>query len=39
MTRERFTRFVEDELENVILLAEERSGKLLSRNVAFRWLG
>jgi hypothetical protein len=39
MTRDKFKQFVADELEDVIGLAEERSGISLSRNIAFQWLG
>ena len=38
MTRDEFTKFVEDTLEDVIALAEERSGLRLPREVAFQWL-
>jgi hypothetical protein len=39
MTREEFTRFVEDTIEEVISLAEQKCGKALPRSYAFRWLG
>ncbi|HEY2473909.1 MAG TPA: hypothetical protein VGI19_03825 [Candidatus Cybelea sp.] len=39
MTRDEFTRFVADALEDVIRLAEERCGKPVLRNIAFQWLG
>lgn len=38
MTRAEFTTFVEATLEDVIALAEEQSGKRLSREIAFQWL-
>jgi len=38
MTRAEFTKFVEDTLEDVIRIAEERSGKRLPRAIAFQWL-
>lgn len=39
MKREEFAVFVERTIEQVIQLAEEKSGKTLSRKYAFRWLG
>jgi len=38
MTKEKFLKFVEETLEEVINLAEKESGKSLSRKIAFRWL-
>ena len=39
MTIETFRQFVTDAVEDVIMLAEERSGKHLPRSVAFKWIG
>ena len=39
MTREEFKQFVERTLEDVIQLVEKETGKTLSRNIAFRWIG
>jgi len=39
MKREDFAAFVERAIEEVICLAEEKSGKPLQRRYAFRWLG
>jgi hypothetical protein len=40
MNRENFVAFVSRTLNEVIALAEEKSGKVLSsRKIAFRWLG
>lgn len=39
MTREEFARFVETTVEEVICLAEQKSGKPLPRTFAFQWLG
>src|SRR5471030_960677 len=39
MKREEFTAFVERTIEEVICLAEEKSGKTAQRKYAFRWLG
>jgi hypothetical protein len=39
MKREEFADFVEHTIEEVICLAEEKSGKTLPRKCAFRWLG
>ena len=39
MTRDRFRQFVTDTIEDVIRLAEERSGKQLPRSIAFKWIG
>lgn len=39
ITREEFTRFVEKTIEDVICLAEQKSGKQLPRTFAFQWLG
>jgi len=39
MTREEFMHFVDDTIEEVIGLAEKKSGKALPRTFAFRWLG
>ena len=37
--REDFAFFVARTLEDVILLAEEKAGRKLPRNFAFKWLG
>jgi hypothetical protein len=39
MTRNEFTQFTAEAVEDVIRLAEERCGKPVSRSVAFQWLG
>jgi len=39
MTREEFTSFTEQTIENVIRAAEFKCGRLLSRDVRFQWLG
>jgi len=39
MTREDFVRFVEETIEDVIRLAEQKCGKRLPRAYVFRWLG
>jgi hypothetical protein len=39
MTREEFTQFVAETIEEVICLAEKKCGKTLLRSFAFRWLG
>jgi hypothetical protein len=39
MNREEFAAFVTETLEDVIRLAEEKSGAKLPRKIAFRWLG
>jgi hypothetical protein len=39
MTREEFTAFTEGAIEDALQLAEERVGKQISRNIAFKWLG
>lgn len=39
MTREDFAKFVESTIEEIISLAEEKCGRTLPRNYAFRWLG
>ena len=39
MTRQEFAAFVERTIEEVICLAEEKSGKTIQRKYAFRWLG
>jgi hypothetical protein len=39
MKREDFVAFVEDTIEQVTRLAEEKSGMRLERKYAFRWLG
>ena len=39
MTREEFTHFVEETIEQVICLAEQECGKSLPRLYVFRWLG
>ncbi len=39
MKREEFAAFVGTTLERVVCLAEEKSGKKLSRDYAFAWLG
>ena len=39
MTREAFTQHVEETIEEVICLAEQKCGKTLPRSFAFRWLG
>jgi hypothetical protein len=39
MTREEFTSFVEKTVEEVICLAEQKSGKQLPRTFAFQWFG
>jgi hypothetical protein len=38
MTREEFSAFVTRTLEDVVLLAEQKSGRKLSRKLAFQWL-
>ncbi len=37
MKREAFKQFVEQTLENVIQYAEEKTGRLISRKIAFGW--
>jgi hypothetical protein len=39
MTREQFTKFVAQALDDVIQLAEQKTGKELPRRLAFQWLG
>ena len=39
MTREEFARFVEETLDEVIGLAEQKCGKTLPRLYVFKWLG
>ena len=39
MTREEFTYFAAETIEEVICLAEKKCGKTLPRSFAFRWLG
>jgi hypothetical protein len=39
MTREEFGKFVEKSVEEVIRIAEQKSGSALSRKYSFRWLG
>jgi hypothetical protein len=39
MTRDQFKNFVADALEDVIGLAEARTGKPLPRTIAFQWIG
>jgi hypothetical protein len=39
MKRQEFAAFVERTIEEVICLAEEKSGKTIQRKYAFRWLG
>src|SRR5712692_2029986 len=39
MTRDEFTSFTEQTVENVIRAAEQKIGRPLSRDVRFQWLG
>ena len=39
MTKAEFTDFTARALEDLIQLAEDRAGKPVSRNVAFKWMG
>src|SRR5690348_1238163 len=39
MTREEFASFVEQTIEEVIHLAEEKGNRELPRHIAFQWLG
>jgi len=39
MTREEFSQFVEQSVEEVIRIAEEKCGTTLPRRYSFRWLG
>jgi hypothetical protein len=39
MQKSDFTEFVRDAVEDVVGLAEERAGKAIPRQLAFRWLG
>ena len=39
MTKDEFTKFTVDAIEDVIRLAEEKVGQEVSRRVAFSWLG